>query len=199
VTAFLLASIGVAVFGGLADLYVAILASAGTIANAKPRAGVAAWFTVRLCCAVVELGAVCSVLGVLFASGAGCGGGSDYHPAVVIVLAAAACLGAVVNGGLLCGVGALLSCSKRKRAGGRSTAEASSASSDEHLAASSLRWASRCEWLAGMPACCFNSRRKVVTSSGAPSPYAVVGRVMASVFEMTASLRLTVTDVIAGL
>lgn len=128
---------------------------------------------------------------------AGCGGGSTFHPAAVVALATAAALGLAVNAGLLCGVAALLSCSRKKsRGGGRGAA---GAGGDAALAESSLRWASRCEWLAGAPVCCFNSRRRVRAAPGAADPYRLVGSVMAGVLELTASLRLTVTDLVAGL
>ena len=129
-----------------------------------------------------------------------CGDGGGYvHSAVIVALVVAAALGLFVNSGLLCGVGALLACSSRHRRRGGGDAEALGRDHDAALAASSLRWASRCDWLAGMPVCCFNSRRRVAAVPGAPSPYALVGAVMAGVFELTASLHLTVTDVIAGL
>lgn len=187
------------------------------MANPKPRTRVPVWFFTRLLGAIVELGTAGGVLAVLFLESvslsrapppvspisshplptaqAGCGGGSSFHPAAVVALATAAALGLAVNAGLLCGVGALLSCSRKSR-GSRGGA---GGVSDAALAESSLRWASRCEWLAGAPVCCFNSRRRVRAVPGTADPYRLVGSVMAGVFELTASLRLTVTDLVAGL
>jgi hypothetical protein len=69
---------------------------------------------------------------------------------------------------------------------------------DEALAARSERWRGRCVWLARSRCFpCFSSRRLVTDQ--VPSPYAVVGRIMAGTLELIETLELSFSDIVAGL
>ena len=176
----------------LTDCALFSTASAGTLVNPQARATVPAWFAARLAVAVVELGLVCAVEAEVFL---GCGVSRSAFPAAV-ALAVAAALGVVVSAGGLLGACCLAAC-------GYSAALDSDAHlrrpGDAALAVSSIAWASCCRGLAGAPLCCFSSGRRARLEAGAPDPYTQVGAVMAGVLEAAAALRLTMSDVVAGL
>ena len=114
--------------------------------------------------------------------------------ASVFAVATAAALVIISNSGMLLVMSLLCVCGRP-----HSRRDTKDIQSDSELVASSMWWASCCKRFAGAPVCLFSSRRRVKASPGDVDPYEVVGAVMAAVFELTAKLDLTVSDIAAGL
>lgn len=178
-TKIVVAAAALSLFTSGIDYIVARMSSSGTIANGTRREGVSMWFTWRLVLAICELSTVAALVQAFYSDSA-----SVLHPAIYVALAMAMFFSTLVNVFFVLIVGLLLCCTQRQP---RSSPEMQS-----------QRWASILEGIARAPLCCLPSRQRSVGQAG-PGPFLLAGTVVAGVLEMTASLSLTASDIIAGL